>query len=935
MTVTEEGRPLLDTLGFSSAAWAAGRTRSPGPDSLSWLDGFDGTSEDLQGVAETRVAATADDKQAKELRNKGVLVGRPLDHDDLLELMELTSDRFGVEDVLAPEGFLVKCIQVSRRREHVVEAGADFLNSFIVGDLERVASAVRTGRYGAALDAYLRLPAPPRTDLRRQPQVVFDHVAPAHVPAGRWPQSPDKPLALSQQFAVNTIMVELSAGAGLFAVNGPPGTGKTTMLRDLIAANVVERALRLARLPGTGAAFTGERRWQTGDFRRVVSLWREDLTGFEMVVASANNGAVENVTTEIPGEKAIDDRWQGEARYFDDVASRVLGEPAWGLVAARLGRKSNRVEFVGKAWYGSDVEPGLRTAFEAWEKAGAGSWQTAVKSFMLAYERVEALRRERGEAHKHLREVLAVQHSIARMTEQITSAERHVEALLNELDDALRLQASARQEVAARNARREDHQRFQPSFITAVFTFGKASREWHAQDRVLVGEVHSAQQALYTAAARLKELDQMIARMTRELGSSRAERDAAQSRLTRLKSKLALQQDRLREFFPDEQWWSDDEYRERQTLWTDETWNLARSELFLEALRLHQAFLRAEATRMRKSLQAAMDVLTGEAPKSAPEEAVRAAWQSLFFLVPVVSTTFASFHRVFSHLQQEALGWLFIDEAGQAAPQLAAGAIWRSRRVVAVGDPLQLEPVVTLPFTAQQVLRRVFGVQEERWLPGRTSVQQLADHANAYGTYLPGEEEPIWVGAPLRVHRRCDQPMFGISNAIAYDGLMVYGKTEQPPVELPESMWIDVTGSASGGHWIPEEGVALARVLSRLARAGVQPEDVFVISPFRDVVRGMNQVVRRFRGVEAGTVHTAQGKEATVVVLVLGGDPGRPGAKRWAATRPNLLNVAVSRAKRRLYVIGDRAAWSTQRYFDVVARDLPRLELPPEPPQGG
>src|SRR5262249_36106207 len=92
---------------------------------------------------------------------------------------------------------------------------------------------------------------------------------------------------------------------------------------------------------------------------------------------------------------------------------------------------------------------------------------------------------------------------------------------------------------------------------------------------------------------------------------------------------------------------------------------------------------------------------------------------------------------------------------------------------------------------------------------------------------------------------------------------------------------------------------------------------------------GIREVVRAVfgaagsRAVVHGTVHVSQGKQADVVIFVLGGDVARPGAKTWVATRPNIMNVAVSRAKHRLFVIGDRSAWQDLPHFAGLVRRLP------------
>jgi hypothetical protein len=476
-------------------------------------------------------------------------------------------------------------------------------------------------------------------------------------------------------------------------------------------------------------------------------------------------------------------------------------------------------------------------------------------------------------------------------------------------------------EVNEAQKRRLAHRHFRPGILEILCSFGKAFREWRGKDKTLETLIEQVECQLTEGRRQAATQQQEVASFDQNIQQTTAIMKQKRLRLAAAHEELHTAQEYLGASFPlPDTWDKEVEARELSSPWVDPAWNEARAKVFLEALQLHKAFIAANADAMRKSLHGAMDVLAGDVPETAPLEGVEAAWTSLFFVVPVISTTFASFDRLFAHLGRESVGWLLIDEAGQAVPQAAAEAIWRAKRSVVVGDPLQLEPVVTIPFTVQQALRRHYKV-DDTWLPGRTSVQQLTDRVSVLGTYLNGPEGPLWVGSPLRVHRRCDRPMFDISNTIAYDSLMVFGTPPRQAIGLPPSGWMHVASTECEGHWIPAEGKVLETLIGDLLRQGISTGDIFLMSPFRVVVRRLRQIASRF-GIKAGTIHTAQGKESDVVILVLGGDPRRPRAKQWASKRPNLLNVAVSRAKRRLYVVGNQEAWKRYRYFSVCAAVL-------------
>ncbi|WP_405584843.1 DEAD/DEAH box helicase [Streptomyces sp. NBC_01190] len=538
-------------------------------------------------------------------------------------------------------------------------------------------------------------------------------------------------------------------------------------------------------------------------------------------------------------------------------------------------------------------------------------WAESVRRFKAARREVEQLRDRRQRAAQALSQLTDARTELAEAVRNAEAAARDIPGLRQQVAAAGgEVERLAAAEQICRE-RRRDHQAAQPGLLQSVFTGGRSNRVWQEEYERLCAGVESAAQDGSAARARYQAADDAVAGAQRLVDAAETRRAAVEA----VEQDVRGARGRWGRHMPDAADFTAEadprtvERRETSSPWADEEFAEARTRLFLAALRLHRAFLSAAGDTMRKNLQAAMEVVGGSAPKDLPPAAVRAAWQTLFLTVPVVSTTFASYDRLFAGLGREDLGWLFVDEAGQASPQSPVGALWRSRRAVIVGDPLQLEPVVVLPWTAQQRLREHLRVEQE-WAPSWTSAQQVADRLGRWGTTLPASlpdgSTQVWVGAPLRVHRRCDDPMFAVSNTIAYGGLMVHGVGDRGDFRPPqESFWWHVRSAEAEGKWVAAEGRAVVEAVESLREKGLTGDQLYVLSPFREVATRSAKVLGNLvPWNRVGTVHTAQGKEADVVIIVLGTHPDAGGARRWAAGKPNLLNVAVSRAKRRLIVIG-------------------------------
>jgi len=863
-SVDHFGRLLSDSIVLASYAWAMGVIEACAADGYAQLGGFHAADEAIGRALKDFLPAlfpssslVASDTHAERRLTPEIV--QAVTTTQLLGLYDFVCDKIDLPRLKADRTLTIRAQLLSEESTYPESSG--ILNSFFLDDLTRLHEEAAAHNLSAAAKQYLsqEIDYDQRVDIRQTASAFMDAFEPLNYPRGCWPSKGGHPLVFSQQFAVNSFFKERMHTDGLFSVNGPPGTGKTTLLRDVIANIIVERACCLAEFKAPGDAFNRTIVKKADGKESLVCQLEKSLHGFEIVVASSNNAAVENITLEIPGIDAVDPSILAESDYFRPWAERLLNDKAWGLIAGRLGNKYNRDAFIKNFWLDVVIQDD-------------------------SYVNLPKMIAEKLDDGKGFEGYLRA-HALTSLTAAVDDDENtsQTENQLKGWSDAV---------AAFKNAlARED-------------------------------EIRQARQKIYTIYKNTIPLKKELATITRAMANVTDSQAA-----TALKNKLeeirqAIQHceheipaDFDKNLIPDFLKTSSPhpETQELSAPWMDTEWYQARVSVFLAALNLHRMFVLANARIFRSNLKQFMFMLSGDGSLG---DQAKHLWGTLFLLIPVISTTFASFARLFADMDKASLGWVLIDEAGQALPQAAVGSLWRAKRALLVGDPMQLEPVIMLDEKIQTTMAHVANIAK-KWIPGFNSAQELADRVGRLGT----DVDDTWVGVPLRVHRRCDAMMFQISNAMAYDNMMVFGTPKRTELTLPVSQWFHVDSSYSKGNWIEEEGHILETLLSSLSIENVDMNDVFLISPFTDVIYNTRNLKKRY-GIKSGTIHSVQGRENKIVILVLGGRPQVLGARLWATRRPNLLNVAVTRAQRRLFVIGNKRLWSQLPNARVIARML-------------
>jgi hypothetical protein len=225
-----------------------------------------------------------------------------------------------------------------------------------------------------------------------------------------------------------------------------------------------------------------------------------------------------------------------------------------------------------------------------------------------------------------------------------------------------------------------------------------------------------------------------------------------------------------------------------------------------------------------------------------------------------------------------------LDEASHVDQVRAAPVLARAKRAMVVGDPRQLRFVSFVSdVDVAEVLQRHSA--DERLDVRRVSAYDLA----------AGAAPATW----LAEHHRSVPHLIGFAARRFYgDRLDVLTRT--PATEGADA--IDIVRA-------PDELAAVLKLVEEEAAAGTR--GIGVISPFRPQADALEAAlveaypVEKIEelGLRTGTVHAFQGSEADVVIVSLGLLPDDPPARRRFVADPNLFNVMVTRARRRLVVV--------------------------------
>lgn len=256
-----------------------------------------------------------------------------------------------------------------------------------------------------------------------------------------------------------------------------------------------------------------------------------------------------------------------------------------------------------------------------------------------------------------------------------------------------------------------------------------------------------------------------------------------------------------------------------------------------------------------------------------------------------------------------------IDEASQSDIPSAIPILFRARRAAVVGDPFQLTHITKLSSSRDAMLRKRAGLgrlEDNRFAHSEFSLYDLFTQTRGVS--------PVFLSETYR----SVQSIAEYSNSTFYSGRLRVAtedsKLKHPSGVKPGIHWTAIEGEFLGGRGqgccCPAEIEAIDKIVREILVDGSFRGTLGIVTPFRQQANRIRDAI--FEGdipwqlldaaqVDVNTAHGFQGDERDVMLFSLCGGPDMPPTSMgFLRQKGNLFNVAVSRARAVLHVVGNR-----------------------------
>ena len=255
-------------------------------------------------------------------------------------------------------------------------------------------------------------------------------------------------------------------------------------------------------------------------------------------------------------------------------------------------------------------------------------------------------------------------------------------------------------------------------------------------------------------------------------------------------------------------------------------------------------------------------------------------------------------------LSGEAFDVALLDEATQATEPTALVAFTKAPTVILAGDPQQLSAtVLSMEAQAQGLGVSLFERLLEEHGP---SVKRLLKEQYRMNEVLMQFPSQQTYGGQLRAHPSVAARVLEVS------------------IDAPPLLFLDTAGKgfdeskAPGTESLRNEGEAeliVARARALIA-AGMPPGELAIISPYRAQAAFIREQLADVEALEVDTIDAFQGREKDAVLVSL--VRSNPDQALGFLTDLRRINVAITRARRHLFVVADSATISAHPYFAAL-----------------